>query len=106
MPLHGLIVGVYLDHTIAETAGDREMNLTNDIKAAQKALEEARNRPVNSFFTAEESFFNDAPATREEAKAEFVAKHERLLQSAFAVAADQKEQDAYIAQYGHESTVI
>lgn len=82
------------------------MYTLNDIKAAQAAVEAAKARPLDSFFTGEQSFFDDAPATREEAKAEFVADKEALLKSTIAGYNEQKAKDAYIAEHGIWATVI
>lgn len=78
----------------------------NGIKAAQQALEDAMARPLDSFYTAEESFFDDAPKTREAAKAELIAAREMGLKREFANASNQKVKDAYIAEHGLEATVI
>lgn len=82
------------------------MYTINDIKAAHKALEEAKAMPLESFYTAEESFFDDAPATREEAKAALIEDRVLALKRAFANVADQKAKHAYIAEHGLEATVI
>jgi hypothetical protein len=82
------------------------MYTLNDIKAAQAAVEAAKARPLDSFFTGEQSFFDDAPATREEAKAEFVAGKEKLLKAAIAGYNEQKAKEAYIAEHGIWATVI
>lgn len=82
------------------------MYTIDDIKAAHKALEEAKNKPLDHFYTREESFFDDAPETREEAKEQLIKKREAALKQAFANVADQKAKDEYIAQHGLEATVI
>ena len=82
------------------------MYTLSDIKAAQAAVEAAKARPLGSFFTCEQSFFDDAPATREEAKAEFVAGKEKLLKAVMAGYNDQKAKEAYIAENGVNAAVI
>ena len=71
-----------------------------DIKKAQNELNEAKARPVSSFFSREESFFDDVPETKEEAKAQLVAEKEQALKRAFANVSSQKEMDRYEAENG------
>lgn len=82
------------------------MYTINDIKKAQIALDEAINRPLSSFVAQAESFFDDAPKTREEAKAQLVAQKREGLRLAFANVAEQKEKDEYVSKYGIEATVV
>lgn len=82
------------------------MYTINDIKKAQIELDEAINRPLSSFVARAESFFNDVPETREEAKAQFVAQKRESLRLAFVNVAEQKEKDEYVSKYGIEATIV